>query len=168
MTKIFVLLALMVGLPFLLSSPEHFTPAPPSSAHEEPLVRVSQPSSGASDHWLDFARVLAGAFVGAASAFAFNFLLQERKAKTEEWAAGLHAMATLIRQYNAYVNVRINLGEEFAQAQKEAPGVPAWLFVHPMIQHLPSDLDFDFESLTFLYKLRRPEVFSRLHHCESL
>jgi hypothetical protein len=147
------LVVLTLALPALLGAP--------------PFYLQNAPSANA-EHWLDFARTFIATLTGAGVAFVANRHLQERARRLEQLAAGNFAMATLTRQYNGFLNIRRMVQEERKFWQDEMPSAPIWLMFRPVIHFLQEKLEFDFESLVFLFDTHDIEFFQQLHLAEAV
>lgn len=138
------------------------------------LAYVPSPPYGTppevADKWLDFGRTAAasllGAIVGAGVAFLANSRLQSIARSRSEESAAHYAMATLMRQFNEYMRVRTAFAAGIVTARTHAAGCE-WALIPPIADHLPEDLTFRFENLTFLFDMKRHDVFESLHVAEQ-
>jgi hypothetical protein len=164
--RIIFLLVLMASLPFLFGEPQ-FTKQG-RAAIVLPPAPMLPAIPGTKNDWLEIFRTLIGAFAGAGAAFGANAWLQSHARRREEKASGNYAMATLTRQFNGFLQIRLTSYGEIEHAREHYAGAPAWLFVRPVFHRLRDDLHFDFQSLTFLFDRSIDlEAFTSLHEAEQ-
>jgi len=144
---------LIIAIPPLLGAPPFYLQGPPSPNAER---------------WLDFLRTFAATLSGAGIAFLANRYLQDRARRLEEVAAGNFAMIVLMQQYHGFKNVQRAVKEEVGRRDELAPNTPLWFTFRPVLHHVPREILFDFESLTFLFEDRATEVFEKLFMVQVL
>lgn len=169
--RIFALMALLAALPTIFELIEPQVPRVASTqARAISTISAAVPApKSASDNWFDVFKTLVGTFTGAGLAFLANLEIQKRTRRREEKAAGNYAMAVLARQYNGFLNLKRTVEEEAQRCRDRAPLAPVWFVFRPVMHFLRDDLEFDFQSLTFLFEdARNIETFQILHSVETL
>lgn len=105
---------------------------------------------------LDWGKTLSATFIGAALAFASNFLLQRHLRQRENLAAGNMALAMLSQQYGDYcifwsalqTDIEIAIGR----------GTPDWLSLRPSLFFFSESTSIELDSLAFLAEHRNHAV----------
>lgn len=120
------------------------------------------------DPWMDFARVVAGAFMGATFAFLFNFWLQWHVRCRQELAAGNLALIVLAQHLVDTHIVERGIRDHVAKTMAKVPDTPRWAQLWPQHFYFSDKLKFDYNSLAFLSLKGHRDVLARLAHSEQL